>query len=89
MRLGNEIEQYRKELSIIRGIKKANRPDVVIHDVVILDVVILDVVIRDKKSKTLMLIDVSVPDDKTSRSKKLKKLASTRIWRSKLTVRGM
>ena len=49
----------------------------------------LDVVIHDRNSKSCMLIDVSVPDDKNFALKKLTKLASTRFWRSKLTGCGI
>ena len=52
----------------------ANRPDVVIHD---------------RKSNSCVLNNVWSLTIKTSPLKKLKKLASTRIWRSKLTGCGM
>ena len=45
----------------------ANRPDIVIHD---------------RKSKSCMLINVSVPEDKNIALKEAEKLAITKIWRS-------
>ena len=42
-------------------------------------------IIHDRKSKSYVLIDVSVPDDKNIALKEAEKIASTRIWRSKIT----